>query len=312
MISREKYNEYLKELAAKERNNSNLKYLEKEYQRLSSVMIIGGVLLFILVFFVAFLMGQSGFFMIIFISIGLIAFGSVRAYNTSKSMNYYKNNYKEKVINCLLSGYDYTFNPFGQISSSIFDSSQFARFYDRYSGSDQLSINIPNDDGSKSNIDLTLCDLKVTKIEKDDEGNEREVNVYKGVFGYVDFPFDFKCTLCVNTRYSNGRKMEKIKLEDINFNKTFSVHSNDQIESRYILTPKMMEYLYDLNARLGGLKLILTNNKMYLGFNYFDMLELGEYENNNIETMFDNFYDEIEALLSLVEEIKNNDKVFKI
>lgn len=313
MISREKYSEYLKQIALEEQGNSNLKYLKRKYKRMSSVIITCGVLMLFLAFFVTFSEGLNVFFITTFVGASLIVLGIVRANNTSKSKKYYKNNYKDKAIGWLLEGYEYSFDRYGQISSAVFDKSQFAYYdYDKYLGTDKLIINIPNNDGRKSNNYLNLCDLKVTRIEKNEEGNAREVTVYNGVFGYIEFPFEFKCTLCVNTKYGNGGKLEKVKLEDINFNKMFKVYSNDQIESRCILTPDMMTYLYDLNMRLGGLKLTITGNNMYLGFNYFDMLELADYKSDNIDSMFKNFYDEIEALLSLVEEIKNNDKVFKI
>lgn len=43
-----------------------------------------------------------------------------------------------------------------------------------------------------------------------------------------------------------GSKYEKVELEDVEFNKRFSVYSTDQVEARYALTSGMMERLLNL------------------------------------------------------------------
>jgi hypothetical protein len=41
-----------------------------------------------------------------------------------------------------------------------------------------------------------------------------------------------------------------VKLEDIEFSKTFTVTSNDQVEARYILTPALMQRILDYTRKI--------------------------------------------------------------
>jgi hypothetical protein len=296
MVSKEEYKKYVSELTENDKNNANLKYLSKGYKTSSIVMTVLG--------FLTIPIGIG----IIFLIMAIV--GIVKANNAEK---YYKTNYSKKILDFLFKDNEYTFDEQGKIDERKFRDSQIGlrRNYDYYRGEDLLTINIPNDDGSRSNNNLNLCDLKVTKIEGDDDGGSREVNVYSGVFGYVDFPFQFKCSMSINTNYRKyGVKFEKVSLEDIVFNKKFDVHSNDQVEARYILTPEMMEKLMELNKKIGKIYLVIVDNKMYFGFPGIDLFELKKV--NNVENLFDDFYNHVSIILSIVNEIKSNNKVFKM
>ena len=78
----------------------------------------------------------------------------------------FKNRYSEGVMAVLFEGYDFTFNPKNFINTSVFKSSCFNAEYDKYSGEDLLTVKIPNDDGTPSNVLMTLSDLHVTKQEQ--------------------------------------------------------------------------------------------------------------------------------------------------
>ena len=67
-----------------------------------------------------------------------------------------------------------------------------------------------------------------------------------------------------------------------------------------------------LNTKFGELRMVLINNKMYLGFPWVDLFKLKSIKDGDFSSTFDYFYDQINIILSLVEEIKNNNKVFKI
>lgn len=312
MVSKEEYKKYIKELVGKDSSNSNLKYLEKDYIKSSNRLSGIGVFMFFLCF--ACVVLQQIELVAVFIGISILFFfiGINKKLNIQKARRYYEREYKDQAIGYLLKDYKYNYERNGQINSNIFDNSQFERFYDRYSGLDKLSINIPNNDNSVSDNYLTLCNLDVERREEDDEGEVRYVSVYRGVFGYAEFDKDFNCILCLDSSYfRRGVSLKKVVLEDITFNKKFMVSSSDQIEARYILTPEMMEYMLKLDRFFPGFKMTFVDNKMYFGFEGADILELKP-KDGTIESMFDNFYEEINVLLSLVETIKNNDKVFKM
>ena len=105
--------------------------------------------------------------------------------------------------------------------------------------------------------------------------------------------------------------LEEIKLEDIQFNKDFIVSTDDQVEALCILTPTMMNKLKKLKKRTGQVGLLLCKDEMYIALdrNLFEMKsKLKELSVN----VFDNLYDDISCILGIAEEIKNNNKVFKM
>lgn len=311
MVSKEEYKKYVKELVGEDNKGHEIKYLTKSYKGTSSTLITIGVVLFVLT--IAFFSLGGIAFIFAVIGMALCIVGAVRTVNTTSAARYYKKNYRGLILDYLLKGYEYSFVPEGKASEKIFKESQFAGYYEDYNGSDKLTINIPNDDGSKSGCHLTLCDIDVTKTVEDSDGDTRTVTVYKGVFGYVEFPFEFKCILCIDSNYiKEGKKLKGVTLEDIVFNKKFMVISDDQIESRYILTPTMMENLLALEKRFNGTKITLVDNRMYIGAIHKNLFELEGIDGTNIESAFDIFYEEVEAILKIIDEIRNNNKVFKM
>ena len=192
--------------------------------------------------------------------------------------------------------------------------------YDSYGGEDLFKITIKNDDGTDSNTQFLISDLEVTREEtetvtrRDADGNTyteeetRTIDIFTGAFGYIKFPFQFKCTLAINDAEED---LEEIKLEDIQFNKNFIVSTDDQVEALCILTPTMMNKLKKLKKRTGQVGILLCKDEMYIALdrNLFEMKsKLKELSVN----VFDNLYDDISCMLGIAEEIKNNNKVFKM
>ena len=156
MISKEKFKLFVDELT-----NEDNEMIKKETSS-SSGSSVGIGITFLIIGFVTFFSVGMIFFVL---GIILLASSAAASYKKEAKKREYRDKYIDKVLNCLLEGYEYTFDREDKIEESIFDSSQFAYDYDIYKGSDKLSINIPNDDGSPSSTYLTLCDLEVEKIE---------------------------------------------------------------------------------------------------------------------------------------------------
>jgi hypothetical protein len=56
-------------------------------------------------------------------------------------------------------------------------------------------------------------------------------------------------------RFGGGNGMQRASLEDPEFEKIFEVYTTDQVESRYLLTPDLMQELVDLEKTFHGGKL---------------------------------------------------------
>lgn len=233
-------------------------------------------------------------------------------------------NFKEKhiraIMDYLLDGYTYSYEPDKYMDEKLFRKSFLFDKYDSYGGEDLFKITIKNDDGTDSNTQFLISDLEVTREEtetvtrRDADGNTyteeetRTIDIFTGAFGYIKFPFQFKCTLAINDAEED---LEEIKLEDIQFNKNFIVSTDDQVEALCILTPTMMNKLKKLKKRTGQVGILLCKDEMYIALdrNLFEMKsKLKELSVN----VFDNLYDDISCMLGIAEEIKNNNKVFKM
>lgn len=62
-------------------------------------------------------------------------------------------------------------------------------------------------------------------------------------------------------------KMNKVNLESVEFNKSFDVKAVNEHDAFYVLTPQMMEKLFDLQSRFGNVALNFSGGRLFLGFN---------------------------------------------
>lgn len=263
-----------------------------------------------------------------------------------------KNEYSYEVLKYLLNGYKFTYEPDKFIDKAFFLESGFAdlllqdagitttqmnktksfsfddnfgtfkienRNGEKYTGEDLLKIDIPKDDGSPSGIELKICDLHISREEEvklfnDEEelsfGQKKETvekDLFDGAFGYVHFPFEFKCRLGINKKVKGTKKIE---LEDIKFNEKVKVFTDNQLEAVVILTPSLMEKLLSFNQSISNFQLHLAPS----GDMYFKMTRnlFAIKVNGTEDMMFDRFYDDVCMILSIVNEIKNNNKLFKM
>jgi len=78
-------------------------------------------------------------------------------------------------------------------------------------------------------------------------------------------------------RFLASSGMKLAKLEDPVFEKAFSVYTTDQVESRYLLTPDLMQRLVDLEEtfRGGGLKCAFVEGEVLIAVEGGDLFEPG-------------------------------------
>ena len=310
MVDKEDFIKYINELISSDK--TKIRTLSKKYLLFSIIMMILGVS--VMLNEILFLINTHFYLFTRRFLIGIICFvsGLIVLIIRRKNKKYFRCNYREKIINYLLNDYSHWFKEEGCSMSLDFEDSQFVKSYDICSTSDCLIINIPNDDGSESQVDFKICDLYAYNIHRDEEGNVSHSKVYRGMFATVEFPRKFECLLSIDVNYKRkGFKLEKVELEDIDFNKKFKVISDNQIEARYILTPQMMENLLCLEEKFKNLKVVFVDKYLYIGAPNINLFELDNFKKNDYFSVFENLYDEVNVCLKIVEEIKDNNKVFK-
>lgn len=105
--------------------------------------------------------------------------------------------------------------------------------------------------------------------------NSTNVVVFKGLFFHIDFNKRLQGVTIVdpaNASYSttgDRSALTRVSLEDAAFDAAFVVHTSDEVEARYILTPAMMARILTLSTQTGHpVHLAFKNHRAYIGVNY--------------------------------------------
>lgn len=305
MISRENFEKYLQTLISeKEKESINKSILTK-----SIISIVSLFLAMIFVFLVVISTTVNVFFIICAVFFALI---SLIVILSRKSGAYSKleSKYKEQVIDYLLSDVTHKFERDAYVSRGVFYDSQLVQSFDKYSGEDRLTIAV----NEETDTYLTISDVCATEeVWDENEEKYKTVTRYKGVLGYIRFPHQFKCRLTLNRKeYAWGTGLDTVSLESIDFNKKFLVKSDDQLEARYILTPDVMQKLLDLHAVEDNFECVMDGDMMYISIPGKNLFTLGAKQKQVDGMVFMRFYEDISLIMSIIKEINNNDKIFKI
>jgi len=168
--------------------------------------------------------------------------------------------YKKLVVPSLLKELDpgLSYNPEGHIPKEEFRRSKiFSQSIDSYEGEDLVF-------GSYKGIPVRFSELTVQEKHSDGK-NTTYHTFFSGVFMIADFNKDFKYSHWVLPDTAEaafgqvvGNFLQKLKLpgrghmtrmEDPAFEKKFVVYTEDDVEARYILTPKLMHTMLKLSER---------------------------------------------------------------
>ena len=119
---------------------------------------------------------------------------AIMSFKDSATKTRIKKDIGNKAINYLLDDVNHTYEANRYIDKSLFETSNlYNSSYDSYSGEDLIQVDIPNDDGTKSGVNLNLSDLTITETQTDNDGNSSTTTIFEGIFAYAQFPFNFKC-----------------------------------------------------------------------------------------------------------------------
>jgi hypothetical protein len=130
--------------------------------------------------------------------------------------------------------------------------------------------------GKKNAVTYAILEAKATRTEGSGK-NRRTVIIFRGLIIRLDFNKNFQGhTVVVPDAESKilaglfgeseSRKQKEIcRLENVDFEKLFSVYGSNQQEARYLLTPKMMELIMEAQALLGvQIRLSFHDNSVFL------------------------------------------------
>ena len=136
-----------------------------------------------------------------------------------------------------------------------------------------------------------------------------EFDMNKNFEGHTFVLENAKTANCIKFDHS---KFEEIKLEDVEFNKKYNVYSNDQIESRYILTTGFMERFLNMKTvfKAKYIRAAFKDGKISIAMHVGkDLFAMGSLNKDTDSNTFTELFDEILSVLELINELKLNQKI---
>jgi hypothetical protein len=220
--------------------------------------------LFVLIIIIAFaltaLFGEQ-FHASIFIAIAVIGFSGFMIYKNYLKHKAYRIDFKQIVVKRIVEmiNPEWDYKADGRISEHDYRASTiYTQSYDRYKGDDYVKGKIEKTDFEFSELHTEYK----TYTTKDGKTEEQWHTIFKGLFAHADFNKEIKGRTLVlpdtaeKMFGSLGTKMQKasgrgklIKMENPEFEKEFVVYGSDQIESRYVITPGMMEAMLKIKKQ---------------------------------------------------------------
>lgn len=159
---------------------------------------------------------------------------------------WYKEQVISRVVGLLVENGKY--QPDHGISEQVFTASELYSTPDRYHSEDLISGKIGQTPFSFSEVH---AEERQTHTDSKGRSHTTWVTLFKGFMFVADFNKDFSARTVVarDTLFHFGSN--RVKLENVEFEKRFDVYSSDQVEARYILSPSMMERLVALDKKFG-------------------------------------------------------------
>ena len=141
-------------------------------------------------------------------------------------------------------------------------------------------------------------------------------NVFHGLFIKMNMNKDFNThTVLLPTNIvhiSPSMKLHYTELEDVKFNKKFDVFTDNDLESRYLLTPSFMEKLKNISLTFNTNKLSCAFFKSYLVIaipSVQDLFSIGALHISiEDKQQYLKMYDEIISIIKLIDHFKLDQK----
>lgn len=186
---------------------------------------------------------------------------------------------------------------------------------DRFNSNDYIS-------GTYKGIKFEQSDIHIEEKheEKDNDGNKREVweTTFRGRLMVFDFNKNFKANIQVASHNFGANKLpwnkkfSNVKMEDVEFNKYFSIYAESEHEAFYILTPHFMEKIKDIIKKLNcGIMFGFVDSKLHIAIdNNEDSFEYNVFKPINEQEIEEDIVEDIKIITNFVDELNLDNKLF--
>jgi len=245
---------------------------------------------------------------VVIAAIGFLVFLIMGSVEYSKIKKNFKNTVLKDLFQTLIPDIQYL--PEKGISPTEAYASEFLKTADRFHSEDYIS-------GTIGDVNFVSSDLKLEERHVQHTKNGTRVYYVTYFLGRI-FRFDFNKVFTGNLQvleagspYSR-RKFSKVKLESIDFNKKFRIFAEEDITAFYILTPDIMEAIFNLEKRNPGrLSMSFLGDHLYVAMNNNrDTFELHLFRKLD-ESVIEEFKQDLLVIKDFIVSLKLNNKLFK-
>lgn len=250
-------------------------------KKAANQQVFGGLLILLSILFIFFIFKVNTIIALV-VGISGFIFGAYLSYQAHEYALKLKDFFKQRLIPAMVQNLNPNLNYSheGGVSRPSFSESKIF----------QNTLNIfETEDWVKGRIgqtDIEFSEVLAQYETRDSDGNKSKHTIFKGIFFISDFHKDFQGETyvlrdqaqrvfgSVGTFFQriNALRPELIQMEDPVFEKQFVVYSTDQIESRYIITPVLMERMTQMNKAFRGIQFSFINSKMFVSIPFSENL----------------------------------------
>lgn len=166
--------------------------------------------------------------------------------------------------------------------------------------------------GKRGAASFELFEASLERRRSDSKGRTRYETVFSGQCLRMGFGKRFYGRTLITRdagffrRFGGGKGMERAALEDPHFEKIFDVYTTDQVESRFLLTPDLMQKLVDLEEAFHGgkLKCCFSEGEVLVTVQGGDLFAPGSMKKPLDDTsLVRELVDDLVAVFSLIDSI---------
>lgn len=249
-----------------------------------------------------------------FLFFGIFIVYALLIWFITNSMTLYQESIKTEIFPNILNFFgDFQYNHETQKSAGSFEYSGLIPHFTRETSEDHIL-------GNYKGVSIDLFETELEKRVKTKDSSYYKT-VFKGVLITLSMNKRFKGKTVVrkdsgiigNWFKKKFSSLKNVKLEDPNFEKMFEVYSDDQVESRYLLTVTFMERLKELAETFGGksIQCCFYNKELFMMIPIKkDMFEPGSiFEPEDFIDDSKNLLKELNLIFNIIDQLKLNMKI---
>jgi len=223
----------------------------------------------------------------------------------------FKGKFKREIIAPLVTQIapELTYRPNIGISSEEFLACGIYRGFDTYSANDLIT-------GMVDGVWLKCSDVNaqkiVTKYDKKGNAKQTHITIFAGTYFVAKFNKKIKSATYVIDRANSQASAvgERAMMDNAEFEKTFATYTGDQINARYILTPKFMQDFLALRRAFGHpMSACFVDDKVHIFLSGTDHFEPNYLRAINSESL-QRYRGEILALKNIIKTLNLSDDLF--